>query len=350
MTPLPHGWVPSRWETREGTRAVAGHADALLDAKYPGVRTAVLDDPVKALTLVHDVEVRWVTTRPRGACELGGLYEGDRDVPRITVHESPHAPRNHFTCMHELGHHLLGQDEDWQFDVLPALDASQARRVEDKAVNDFAARLLIPDTHVAATLGSSATPGGIVALHARSQASLTACCVRALSEPGERLIFLVSHAGHIWWVGSNGSPYSPGKGVHQPLVVQAIERATESETGTFALFGGAGIQYRSGNSLTDVKVDVALADDDLAVVIATTTPPQARGYVEADWAEACETCGANFTPEQAPERCSKCHSWRCPECSNCSCNEREPAFCEACFLTLPVADVDRGLTRHEDCE
>ncbi len=195
-------------------------------------------EPIVALGMVRDLEVYWTAQPPRGACELGGVYDGDREPAVITVRRYRNEKRNFFTCMHELGHHLFARDEAWQYEVLPKLGV-HARRTEEKIVNDFAACLLIPDDEVERHLGPGVSARGIISMVEQTQASVTACCIRALQCPGERLIILSDEAGGIWWADSNGSPFSPGKKVHQPALLRAIERAAQ-DGGEYTLVGGDG--------------------------------------------------------------------------------------------------------------
>lgn len=227
---LPVGLSAGEWSTQRVVVLVSQHLRDELDLRYPGVRALAAHDPLAALDMVPDVEVRWTTQPPKGECQLGGVYDGDRDPALITVRESPNETRNYFTCLHELGHHLFAQDEVWQYEVLPGL-GRHARRTEEKIANDFAASLLTLDDEVERHLGAGVSARGIVSLIRQTQASATSCCVRAFHLPGERLIILADHAGGIWWVDSSGSPFTPGRKVHQPARVRAIERAIEGGAG-----------------------------------------------------------------------------------------------------------------------
>lgn len=66
--------------------------------------------PLMPLDAVPDVEVRWTAEPPKGACELGGVYDGDRGPALITIRRYRNDSRNYFTCLHELGHHLFALD------------------------------------------------------------------------------------------------------------------------------------------------------------------------------------------------------------------------------------------------
>lgn len=343
---LPNGLSPGEWSTQRIIVLASQHLRDELDDRYPGVRQVAAQDPLAALDMVPDVEVRWTTQPPKGACELGGVYDGDREPALITARRYDNEKRNYFTCLHELGHHLFAQDETWQYDVLPVL-GTQARRTEDKIVNDFAASLLIPDDEVEQQLGPGVSARGVISLVQQTQASATSCCVRALHRPGERLIILADQAGGIWWADSNGSPFNPGKKVHQPALLRAIERAAV-DGGEHTLVGGDGIRYSTGNANTDVSINVVFHDG-LAIAVVTSTRPQSRGWVDAQWEETCEACGAEFQINNSLGHCAKCDTWRCPDCRGCECAARKPIYCRRCFMQMSVAEAAGGRTQHEEC-
>lgn len=343
---LPLGLSPRDWGLQKNIVAASQCLREELARRYPGIREIVARSPQAALESVPDVEVRWTVGPPKGACELGGVYDGDREPPLITVRRFENDKRNNFTCLHELGHHLLAQNEEWQYDVLPTL-GRDARRVEEKIVNDFAASLLISDTDVELHLGSGVSARGIISLIQQTHASATSCCIRALHRPGERLIMLADLGGHIWWSGSSGSPYNPGRKVRQPALLRAIERAQE-DAGEHTIVGGEGIRYSTGNSNTDISLNVALYDA-LAVAVVTSTRPQSRGWVDGSWEEICEQCGSGFLIDNSPGHCAKCDAWKCPHCRTCDCVVNNAVYCMKCFLQLSVAEAATGQTQHEEC-
>lgn len=343
---LPAGLSASEWNTRRGVVLAREHLRKELDHRYPGVSALAAQDPLMALDSLPDVELRWTAEPPRGACELGGVYDGDRDPALITIRRSSNDSRNYFTCLHELGHHLFAQDEAWQFDVLPFIGES-ARRIEDKIVNDFAASLLIPEDRVVQHLGAGVTARGIVALVQQTKASATSCCVRALHLPGERLIILAAESGHIWWADSNGSPFNPGKRIHQPSLLRAIERAKE-DGGEHTVVGGDGIRYSTGKAVTDVMIEVSLYEG-LAIAVATLTRPQTRHWVDEQWNEICESCGFEFQITNSSGHCTVCDSWKCPDCRGCGCTDRRAVYCTECFMQLSLAEAGGGRTAHNEC-
>lgn len=144
---LPLGHSVAEW-TGPGLVALASrHLREEFARLYPDAAEIARADAIQALALIPDVVVEWASTPPRGSCELGGVYDGDVEPARITIRESHNHKRNLFTALHEVGHHILWNDEAWQFQILPEL-RDKARLIEEKIVNDFAASILVPEEAV----------------------------------------------------------------------------------------------------------------------------------------------------------------------------------------------------------
>lgn len=342
---LPQGRGATEWSGQTLVSQASSHLREVLSASYPEVAALASTDPQGALALVPGVVVRWTYDRPKGACDLGGVYDGDSKPPTITLRRFGNERRNNFTAMHEVGHHLLYGDEDWQYRVLPTL-GDKARMVEEKIVNDFAATLLVPDAVVQEHLGAGVTAAGLCQMVALTEASATTCCISALNLPGERLVMLADVEGRIWYSDSNGMPYNPGKRITQPSLATAAERALED--GQHTLVGGEGIRYSTGWADTDVRIDVALHEG-LVIAVATSTRPDSRTRLSSDWREECAACGEYFAADTSSGHCATCGDWKCPECRGCECSNSQAVVCSRCFLALSVVEVGKGLTVHEDC-
>lgn len=330
-----------------GPKLVATAACRLLDEfsrLFPEASSIAHGDPVAALDRIPALEVEWTTRPPAGACQLGGTYDGRRSPALIRIREERYLSRNNFTAMHELGHHLLYLNETWQYDVLPGL-GGRARIVEEKIVNAFAAKILIPDSAIDAFLGHDVTPQGVFELADATSASLTACCIAALGRPGDRLVLIGDPDGRVSFADSNGHPYNPGRKLPQPLLARAAERA--GEKGRSTMKGGEGIRYSSGRAYTDVEMRVAVRGA-VVVAVVTTTPPDGRIHADAGWGELCGNCGTEFVAANSPGYCQKCGQWKCPACRTCGCAP-QPAICTKCFQTLSVEDMARGRSVHEEC-
>lgn len=342
---LPLGRSAAEWTDQSLVSQASGHLRATLRTAYPEAAALASTDPQEALDSIPGLEVSWTHETPRRACDLGGVYDGDRDPARITLRVYQNERRNKFTALHELGHHLLYCDSDWSLRVLPTL-GDRARVVEEKVANDFAASLLLPDEMVQRYLGSGVTAVGLREMLARTEASATTCCVRALSLPGDRLVMLATLDGGIWYSDSNGRPYNPGKKVVQPSLATAAERALAE--GSYTLLGGEGIRYASGRADTDVQVDVAVHEG-LVFAVVTSTRPDSRTWGGADWNEVCRACGEHFQVSMSAGKCAACDEWKCPECRGCECVNAKAVICPRCWIALSVAEASQGLETHTDC-
>lgn len=342
---LPEGRSAADWTGQGQVSRASAHLREVLSVSYPEVSALASVDPQEALNLVPGVEVRWTYERLRGGCDLGGAYDGDSEPPTITLRWSSNEKRNNFTALHELGHHLLYSDEDWQYRVLPTL-GDKARVVEEKIVNDFAATLLVPESVIQQHLGAGVTANGLREMVSQTEASATTCCISALNLSGERLVMLGDTEGHIWYADSNGHPYNPGKRVQQPSLATAAERALSE--GHYTLVGGEGIRYSTGRADTDVRIDVALHDG-LVIAVVTSTRPDSRSRLDSDWNEECAACGSFFKINSSAGQCSTCGDWKCADCRGCECSNANVVTCTRCFLALSLAEVGKGLTVHEDC-
>lgn len=342
---LPHGRSAAEWLGQALVSQASSHLREALRASSPEVAAIASADPQGALALVPGVTVRWTYDQPKGACALGGVYDGDSEPPTITLRRFTNDKRNNFTALHELGHHLLYGDEDWQYRVLPTL-GDKARVVEEKIVNDFAATLLVPTSVVQRHLGAGVTATGLRQMVAETEASATTCCISALNLPGQRLVMLADVEGRIWYSDSNGTPYNPGKRVVQPLLATAAERALGE--GQHTLVGGEGIRYSKGWADTDVRIDVALHEG-LVIAVVTSTRPDSRTRLSADWNEECAACGAHFRLDASSGQCATCGDWKCSECRGCECTNAKSVVCTRCWVALSVAEVGKGLTVHDDC-
>ena len=342
---IPTDGTASQWTKQRLVSQASSHLRSVLHGSYPSAAAIVSTDPQGALFRVPDVDIRWMNEQPKGACDLGGVYDGDAETPKITLRRSSNEKRNNFTALHELGHHLLYGDEDWAFRVLPSL-GEKAWVVEEKVVNDFAASLLVPDSVVNLHLGNDVTSDGIRQMMEETQGSATTCCIRALGLPGERLVMMGAVDGRVWYSDSNGMPYNPGKSISQPSIAAAADRAAVS--GEYTLFGGEGIRYSTGWADTNVKIDVVLHET-LVIAVVTSTRPDSRLRNGMDWMETCTACGEDFHLHMSSGECGTCGEWKCPDCRGCECSNTNVVICNRCFLALSVVEVTKGLEAHEDC-
>lgn len=343
MTDLPTGKSLAEWRTQPLINLASQRLTEILRERYPEAAGIAHSDPVHAIQLMGDVTLQWLAGSLVGACELGGVYDSDVEPPVIKVVMSRSQERNNFTVLHELGHHLLAHDEQWSYSVR----RNVTQDVEERVVSAFASRVLLPDEIVVQHL-QPVTALGIASLIDSTSASATACCVRALTVPGERLVILTMRGEDVIFAGSNGRPFAPRRDVPQPLLEAVAVQAESSPDLTAEMSGSEGILYASGSRDTDVNVQ-AVWYEQLVIAVVTSTPPPRHVYHRQDaWLQACDECGAEFPPAESPCQCARCGVWKCPECNYCLCAPA-PVICDGCWTQLSRSLVEQGLTRHPDC-
>lgn len=133
---------------------------------------ALRDSAFATLDGTNELTVRVEDSLPADGCGGGGYYRPE--PPTIYLHPSIWR-RDNFTLLHELGHHVQAQHDDWFFILLDLPDATR-RAVEEAVCNSFAAQVLMPRP-AGGDLDSSwlCHPADVMAgLFARSTASRSA--------------------------------------------------------------------------------------------------------------------------------------------------------------------------------
>lgn len=336
---------PSWWLTREGVTHAALHLRQQFFQRYLDATRDATDDPEGVCEHMDDVELVVQSAPVSGACAVGGLYVPGGARARIIVRMVGNR-RDGFTVLHEVAHHLQYTDEEWSLVARPSMPVGKERLVAEKVADAFAATVLIPDEHAQLAFVDGVTAAAVRELYRSSAASATACCVRALGQPGQRLIMLSTSDGRPWYADSHGTPLNPGRKLAQPLVARAVERADDA--GTARVRGGGGIVYSTGRIDTDLAVDVAV-EGGLVFVVATSTPYDSRVDLELRSELLCGHCDEVYTTERSPRRCGDCGTWQCPGCGRCDC-EQTATYCEGCYVQLPLARAHAGMARCELCE
>jgi hypothetical protein len=260
--------------------------------------------------------------------------------------------RDNFTVLHEYGHHLQQHDLDWA-DVLWRLTKINLGWVEEQVSSRFASLVLIPDKDMIPLLDRGAiTAKSMSALHGQHATSPQAMLVRleaatygrepvfvALADVDGTVVFATSLHPEM--------PHPPFRSI-QPDIARLAEEALRSNlsaTGSASF----GITYSTGNSRSDIKLDVAVGASGLVFV---TGRPQHR-YGSAQWARQeiecpAPACGEVFVWDETVQVCRRCAAPKCPECSACSCEDTITS-CQKCNLALTPADIAAGRTAHDEC-
>lgn len=335
------------WRRPEVLNAAVDHLLYRFATDHPDAYQLADSAPWDALKNIPNLTVLSDATARTPTCPIDGTYDADTTTIR---YRSMGEGRDRFTLLHELGHHLLAQDEAWCYETRPALK-TEGQRIEELVCSTFAAHLLIPDVVAAAAFTNGVTAAAVRDLNATTYASASACLTRALTKPGNRLVMLTDLEGRIYYAQSNGEPFAPSRRTPQPEVAALIIRAQTTDEQRVARAGGQGILYSTGTTNTDVRFDVAV-NGGLAFVIVEPTVVDTRLDQRADRAEWDITCvagcGESFPRSESPRTCNTCGEPVCPRCNGCECPRT--VACTVCWLALPTARANAGYTVHEECE
>ncbi|MFV8316262.1 ImmA/IrrE family metallo-endopeptidase [Mycobacterium sp. 23] len=310
----------------------------LFQNRYPEAAEVAHLDARAAVARMEDV-VFIEDPRPRvRLCQIDATY--DPEPPTIRWRPLG-SRRDNFTLLHEVAHHLLAFDEEWCFDVAPALGEQTSKYAEESIADAFAADVLIDEETASSAFASGVTSQACVDLYLNTAASATACLARALSQSGDRLVLLTDLEGRVWFGATTGEPYNPGRGTIQPAIASAAEHALRTD-GSYRFSGGDGIRYRSGSAFTAVRIDVTVEG---GLVFAIVEQAQRTRYDYDTYELNCPECDEDLT---SADLCQKCREPKCVRCRACSC-PRQRALCDICFLELPIAISAKGIRVCDNC-
>lgn len=342
-------YVPGRHQVT----AQAEAAMAALEARRPGAAALLSHDPISELETWEDVDIERIESIPdQEGCEVAGSYRRTPQGAVLTIVRALSAARERFTVLHELGHYIQRTNRVTARSL--AAEPSRDRQLEERACDEFAARILLPDETVSLHIAASgSTAASVVRLMRSVSASRSACCVsaaRRIPAPGH--VLLLDEHGVLLFAASVGLP--------RPARLSDQSRCTlihQALGGRTARVADARVSYRDGDWLGEALhgdaswhrtylVAVLTADHvpwgGLSVRPADATTPIARTWLCANLA-----CGNQFP---AHHRCENCGKPRCPDCGHCSCAERRPPrTCTRCFLELSQVEMSQGLDEHVEC-
>lgn len=278
-----------------------------------------------------------------GTCDVGAR--------RITVVEAGRG-RMQYTVLHELGHLLMAECDDYQDAFVESTRSVANRsRVTEDICEALAALLLFPSDE--AILGVDAiglNARGFQQLTQRVRASREACAVwiaQRLRSPGYALI--CTSDGVLQFAARSGD------------AIPLARDTSQSETVLGPLFAGASnarargrFRLRSGAFGEELYVD-AVRDGRLIYAVAVTDSPDwpvlhqpvDRLVVEPveGW---CDRCGESF---RSYRTCSECGFPVHNGCGRCECQpiDRGHRICTSCYLELHVNLFDGASAVCRDC-
>ncbi|MFD8035435.1 ImmA/IrrE family metallo-endopeptidase [Streptomyces sp. NPDC059717] len=325
----------------------------VLDQRHPGRREALRGNALAELGTWAEIQIRLVPETGGGdRCSVAGSYNDETVPPTVYVGQARSLRRRGFTALHELGHHLQQTDADLGGRLFAWSDSEA---LEEEACDAFAARVLIPESHLPDSLQHvGPTAADVAALFHNSQASREACCVRA-SEffVSSGVVVLLDAQGRVVFAARHGM-IPPARGSDQaatPLIRAALKSRGSAQTDrTYILF-------RDGHRSEDLYGQAEWLDKDYLVAVLGidqvawrrfTAPRPASGTSRFLSRWTCETCDEDFA---VSETCEQCREPRCPQ-GHCGCTTARAAadpVCTRCYLKKSTAQFPQGSTVCRDC-
>lgn len=306
-------------------------------------------DPFGTLEKRSDISVNLEKSLGK-TCHVDARYDDRADPPVIHVRESHSQGRNNFSILHELAHHAQAKSDAWTILFYSIQDPGRRSQLKETVANCVASTLLLGDELIEECIGGrqGVTASGIREMYFQSSASMTACLVRSLDVPGERIVLLGTPEGGVYFSADTGTGFrSPSKKQPQPALRDAYDKAVVSSTESARIHGGVGIEYATAASNTNVIFDVALCEGSLLAVVTRGTDVRHSFGDREEYAGSI--CGHHFEAADATTTCRDCGELRCPECRLCGCDTKKPKMCSDCGLALYPADIQAGRSAHDEC-
>lgn len=283
-------------------------------------------DAFDALTQRTDITVvrvpEFVPADAQLDCSVAGGYR--ESPPTLVVTQSMSMRRQHFTLLHELGHHLQRTDLTLGEAVLAHPEADL---FEEAACDAFAARILLPDDMVASVLGADGPNArSAVELFALSNASRAAISVRLaglLVSAG--VVTVIDETGTVTFAAARGGLFPPRRTSDQttnPVVRTMLERRDDAEVITR---NDAHIRYSNGGTSNTLYGQAAWVGDRMIMLMVEEAAPWLPYSPPRDGT-------ATFVKVQVEER-----------------TEPPTRLCESCWLVKHPTQFDIGADVCKEC-
>lgn len=300
---------------------------------------ALAEDPLHWIDACSDVALVLDDSAMLLEHSVYGRYDAEPDTPRIIVAARQSRGRQHFTALHELGHHILRTTSAFADELIERDDFGAA--LEERAADRFAALVLIPEAVVAPLLGEGVpTAAAVISSWAHLPAvSMHAVMVRAIANfSSEGYLILLDADGRVLSCVSRDAP---------PLAVGSDQSATTIWQNLTARDGATASDTRfrfRGVTHGDAYYAQArrLPNDTVLIVAARERVPwqlsvrRQEFHPDRHW-WTCERCSEGFEVWNPP--CSICATPICPSCGHCSCGAvLEEFLCTECFIRRPPSE------------
>jgi len=313
-------------------------------------RDALRTDPSRAIRERLGLSViQRVDLGERGE---GGWCDGMSITEKRVVFYAPtdNSKRENFTLNHEVGHYLVDNDTD-EATLDWAADLIDRPKVIEQVCNIVACRLLLPEAQVRSILGTVGPGGDAVAmLEARSEASREVCVI-ALAErmPCDGFVAVVNlRSSTVTFAARAGAgrPY-PRRDEEVPTGHPLLRLADDESAAVESWWPWPDRNPRHYYQQATRRghwIYAVLADNDLWNAATFHTPAVDRPAVSVP--ERRITCPCGFVGTARGFPCSSCKKIACTRCGECDCDRKERlqrAFCDGCFISFPVAQLEDGL-------
>lgn len=323
----------------------------IVQARGSDVLASLRTHPIAELETWPELEITLLDAVPASDCAIAGVYFSDYTPARIGIWEGSSIPRQHFTALHELAHHLQLHDATLSAEFDAQVD--QGEQLEELTCDAFAAAVLLPDELMNMHLGPGTPLAAQVAtLWQASGASRAAVCVAAaqrLQSPGH--VVLLDENDEVAFASSVGElPLRRGRDQSQTKVLRALRTTSLNSISVrdHRFIYRDGIEgtslYAQATTMGAYTVVVAVAHNAPweAISLSASAPS-----VRASWQE-CTHCQELF--QVWGERCDRCRAGFCPECGHCDCASRVAVqICNECFLEKPAQLFTASATLCDEC-
>ena len=267
-----------------------------------------------------------------GTCAVDGTYQPPPS-PRISVAASLSRGRQHFSALHELGHHLCRTSDELIEEMWKLGDAGEDW--EEDIADGVAASLLFNEAVLAEHLPAHGPPTArqVADLHGDVHASREATCVAVARRlTAEGYVALADRDCVVRIVAPSQSAYPvprSGQRAFETLVQAALTSGSASRR-------ELRLTYRGGTQTKPMAVTFVEADGYVFAVLAVETAPWARPRAKGV-DTTCPDCGHRFEVYGTSPRCERCQEPRCPTCDGCACGQptlsASDRMCSECMQT-----------------
>jgi Zn-dependent peptidase ImmA (M78 family) len=335
----------------------ADHTDLarrLIGRLEPSLVSAIAEDPMTAIRTTGVRVEKLEISAMSAECTCDGAYF-PYPRPMIGYTSTPHSRREHFTVVHEFGHHEVRCDDD-VLSTIADMGEDGGLVAEERVCDAFAGRILVPDEVLDDVLeGRRPEAADLITLYQSSLGSREACAVRlanrigcfgyvALLDPDTRTVRFAS--------ASESCPYVWRRGSGLPRAHPAWRaRGSGSFRGEGEVVWQDGRKNLWMDAVSDGNVIVAIFVEDKywkaegLSILAEEAVTKARGI---SLSGTCRHCGENTWGYRA---CSTCGDVICRSCKKCGCGAPPPTEreCTKCFMIKSKAQFVGGSTVCRDC-